>query len=220
MVKKHHSSTKKFLQKHKTRFFLEIFLALIIIVILVFGALQLVKKPKQDLTTYNGFTFEHRVSGERDYWVTHVQLSGQTYEVPFYYHPSALENYSYDTRLTKYILHYPIKKIIIAVHPKAGSVPVLAGIDLARVTGKFYGIPTASALYVPAGENYSSLNLTQVNCNDATNTEPIIWLTNTTVEPKVILSNDTHYCIIVSGQGDNILAAADLMAYKLLGILT
>ena len=220
MVKKHISFNKKNAKENKLTMVAGIILGLIIVAVIVYGSYQLINKAtsKEDLSVYNGFAFEHRVTEKQDFWITHVQLSGDVYEVPFYNHPSGLEDYVYDDRVTEYLLRKGIQEIILAVHPDAGSTPVLAGINIARVTGKFYGISTSSALYVPEDETYD-LNITQVNCGDATGQKPIIWLTNTTVEPSVILSDDEHFCIYVSGEGDNILAAADLLVYKLLGIM-
>ncbi|MCF7799023.1 hypothetical protein K9M74_03900 [Candidatus Woesearchaeota archaeon] len=218
MVKKHISKSKKHVTESNTTIILGVIFGLIILTIIVFGTYKLINQPKTDLSVYNGFAFEHRSNGKEEFWITQVQLEGEIYEVPFYNHPTQVEGYYYDDRITHYFLDLQIDEIVLAVHPDAGSIPVLAGINIARITGKLYGTPTSSALYVLENETFD-LDMAQVNCADATGPRPIVWLTNITKEPSVMLSDDPQFCIYVSGQEKNILAAADLMAYKLLGII-
>lgn len=221
MVKKH-SSIKR---KHKKEYLptiIGVVVGIILLGLLSYGVYYLVATPKVDLSEYNGFAFEHRSNGKQEFWITHVQLEGQVYEAPFFYHPTEVEMFAYDDRVTNYFLTIPVQKIILAVHPDAGAMPVQAGINIGRITGKFYGIPTASALYVPANETYENVgNLSKVHCGDATKSQPIVWLNNKTTEPSVTLreAEDEQFCIYVSGEGEQIIAAADLMAYKLLGII-
>jgi len=219
MVKRHTQSSKKHTSTNKTTTAVGIVVGLVIVGLIVFGIYTLVNRETVDLSVYNGFAFERRPSGQQVYWITQVQLAGEIYEVPFYHHPTELEAYEYDERITNYILKHPFQEIVLAVHPEAGSIPVLAGVNIGRVTGKFYGVPTSSALFIPEGYEHNATGLPEVNCKNATSTRPIIWLSNSTSEPSVVLSDEEEYCIYVSGEDKNILAAADLFAYKILGIM-
>ncbi len=177
--------------------------------------------------TYNGFEFKQ--SGQ--YWITDVERNGQLFEAPFYVHPKTLEerNYSYQPIVTKFMMSYPHQKYTIAISPDAGSVPVLAGVDIARIVGKFYQVPTKSALFIPKSQRNTSVNYTApvVDCSDASVSNPIIWITSSLNSSGIYLYKEQPACIIISGSSETpegrtaspVVEMADLFAYKILGIM-
>ena len=217
MAKKHKHSN---IHKHKKRSYGTI-LAVVFIVLVVLGLGYFVYDNVDSANSYknfNGFLFEQ--SGE--YWITGVELEGQPYTVPFYNHPLDLDDVYYDPEVSDYILDVPHTNFIIAVHPDAGSLPVLAGVNIARVTGRFYGVPTSSALYIPQDELslYNETGLPVIDCSLATSDSPVLWMNIDESAAVVRFDENNPHCIIVGGSnGDEILASADMFVYRILGII-
>jgi hypothetical protein len=226
MAKKHELSYN---DKHKqSKSWIYIVVALVIIGIVIAGAVVVFSPAKTDpfktYDVYNGFAFENR--GE--FWQTNVQLDEQLYEVPFYNHPLDISSeIRYDVNVTQYLIDVvntisPKRNLIIAVRPDAGSVPVLAGVNVARITGKFYGVQTNSALYLEDEEvdDFDTQDFPIRNCEDATVITPIIYIAVNQTESGVYFDQDNQHCIILAGSdNDNLLEVADLLGYKLLGIM-
>ena len=173
---------------------------------------------KVDYGTYNGFGFIQ----VGQYWQTQVEFEGEVYDVPFYNHPLDVKPVLYDDRITTFLLDTPHQLLYIAVHPDAGSVPVLGGVNIARVTGKLYGLPTKSALYVEE-KDLAALNTTEfptVSCQNATQLTPVMHIQNNATITGSYFDDKNEYCIIVSATTDDeMLRIADIVAYKLLGII-
>jgi hypothetical protein len=102
-------------------------------------------------------------------------------------------------------------------------------IDIARILGKFYRIPTKSALYIPESERNDSINTSRpiVDCSEATTLSPIIWITSELNSTGVFLDRENPACVIVSGSVEKtddksaspIVNLADLLTYKILLIM-
>jgi len=205
-------------KKNNTMKFVYVLVAIVVIAAIV-SAFYLyspteVVSEKKDYKTYNGFLFEQ----QGKYWITMVELQDQPYEAPFYNHPLDLANISYDDAITNFLLAEPHTDFVIAVRPDAGSVPVLAGVNVARVTGRFYGMPTSSALY--GNESIDDMAFPTVTCADATSLKPIIWINTNTTEKGVFFDDSNEYCVqIAAPSSDEILAVADIFTYKILGIM-
>jgi len=182
---------------------------------------------ENQFSTYNGFSFTQ--NGQ--YWMTELEHNGQIFNAPFYIHPKTLENrnYSYNPLITKLLVGMKHQKFLIAISPDEGSTPVLAGVDIARILGKFYGIPTNSALYVEQNNRNESINYSAqiVDCSEASYLKPIIWITSSLNKTGVFLDENNPACVIVSGSVDTaegkttspIVELADLLAYKILLIM-
>lgn len=182
---------------------------------------------QRDYSIYNGFAFEQ--NGQ--YWQTSLERNGNLFDAPFNIHPLDLEklNYSFNETVLDLILRVPHTEFILAIRPDAGSVPVQAGVNIARITGKFYGIPTSSALYIPADERGNqTFSAPVVDCSNATSLVPIIWLSVSQDTPGISLDKQNHNCIIVGSNGladrpdglpKDIINLGDLLVYKMLGVM-
>lgn len=219
MVKKHKDQNIKHKESVPTTF---IVIIIVVIALLAVGAFFIFSSDQPlDYSQYNGFQFTK--IGEN--WQTMVEMDSQLYEVPFYNHPYDVVGVDYDDNVTSYLMDVintvkPPREIIIAIHPDSGSVPVLAGVNIARITGKFYGVRTSSALYLEDDEieAYNSTDLPVVNCNDSNFLTTIIHISiNETTKSANFVGN--HCILIGAGNGDDLLMVTDLIGYKLLGIM-
>lgn len=219
MVKRHNKTSKNKISEQKTTWLL-ISVAVVVLVLIIGGYVLFgpSKSTNRSLDKYNSFSFEHK----GNQWVTMVERNGQVYETPFNYHPTELSGVKYDPAVTKYMLHIPHRTFTIAVRPDAGSQPVLGGVNIARITGKFYGVPTDSALYVePEFRNITDTGkLPVASCADATRDHVLIWISKNETESVVKFDKDYQNCIIVGGStNEEILKSADTLVYKILGIM-
>jgi len=223
MVKKHEEKNIKHKEKIPTTF---IVILVVVVALLATGAFFIFSAQKPlDYSQYNNFKFTKIANNN---WQTMVEMNGQLYEVPFYNHPYDISGVNYNNNVTKHIKDVintvkPPRKIIIAIHPSSGSVPVLAGVNIARITGKFYGAKTSSALYLEDNEQdtYNSTNISLVNCGDANFFTTIIHLSANETNESVNFVNNNSNCILVGANNDtNLLKVADLVGYKLLGIMS
>ncbi|MFP4523526.1 MAG: hypothetical protein ACLFNM_03205 [Candidatus Woesearchaeota archaeon] len=210
----------------------------ILFIVLVVGIIALAKFvifPTQntvvDYSTYRGFVFKKTMDDKA--WLTQIQVQGKLFEAPFYNHPYDLEsaNIVFSDTAFSNLMSKPHAKILIGVHPDEGSSAVLAGANIARITGRFYGIPTQSAFFIPSDQQdqYSELlvNSTRpvVDCSNATQEVPIIHV-DTSKETAIIIEDKQYpYCITVGAKRNetkdfqDILATADYLSYKMLGIM-
>jgi hypothetical protein len=181
-------------------------------------------KEKLDYSTVNGFKFTKL--GEKT-WQTTVQMNGDLYEVPFYTHPFDIAKINYDSNVTLHIMDVintmkPKREFVIAIHPSSGSTPVLAGVNIARITGKFYGTKTSSSLFLTSEEQEEMGNqsLPVISCDDANFLKTVIKISNNETEPVVKFIDGNKNCILVgAASDDDLLMVADDVAYKLLGIV-
>ena len=219
MVKKHKENNIKHKENIPVAFI--VVLGVVLVLLIVGGIFLFTSEKPVDYSQYNSFQFT-RV-GEN--WQTLVEMEGQLYEVPFYNHPYDIDDTSYyAANVTYHILDVintvkPKREIVIAVHPDSGSVPVLAGVNIARITGKFYGAQTSSALYLEGEElaNYTG-ELPAINCDSADFLTTVIKISvNETTKKTEFIDDD---CILLgAGNPDDLLLVADVVGYKLLGIM-
>lgn len=220
MVKKHEKVNKE-KKKDTSGLIIGIIIA---VVIIAFVSAVFVFKPgatssykKSDYKTYHGFEFTE--SGQ--YWITQIDLNGVPYEAPFYNHPLELDGISYDDSITPYFLDTGHVSITIAVNDNVGSTPVLAGLNIGRITGKLYGVPTSSALYAtPQERDENVTKFRYVDCSDATQESPIIWIHVNDTFNAVYRDQSNPHCIIVGGvNNEELLKSSDMLAYRLLEII-
>ena len=205
-------------------FTLFIGMVLLIIIIGVF-ILSPFQSKGQDYSTYRGFAFAYLAQDE--VWLTHIQIQGNIFEAPFYNHPYDLETASiaYSPSVLEKFLQ--TEKIVIAIPPHEPSSTVLAGVNIARITGRFYQIPTMSALFVPLQEHYL-FNGSQhplVDCSFARPEQLVIVLTTEKQGPIITEDKNNPYCIYVGSASKeqrphhDLLAVADYLVYRLVGIM-
>lgn len=228
MTKKHDKESKKKTKKSTKVPGYVIYGAIFVVLVLVFSALMFSfsgifdNNEKVDYSMYNRFSFTKLQTG----WQTIVEKNGIPYEAPFYNHPLDIDGIVYQEEVTTLlndviITLTPRREFTIAIHPDSGAVPVLAGVNIAKITGKFYGAPTSSALFMNATEEKLRRNETDlpiVNCDDATFKNVIIHISATEEENAVKIID--NFCVGIYGTNEsNVLMAADLVGYKLLGIM-
>lgn len=197
-------------------------IAIVSIVLILFFAGLLFVKPilvKQKYDTYNHFEFEKT----NEYWQTRVEYNNYVTPITFTSHPLDLEDIFYNETITSYVLNKPHVGFVIAIKEDAGSVPVIAGVNIARILGeRFYGFEVNSALYVePELINQTNTTIPIVSCDDATEYRPIIFIDVNSEKQSIDFSSDNGDCIIIrsSSEKKDILEMADLFVYKILEIM-
>ncbi len=220
MAKKHQDSAR---QKTKQNpYLLWGILSLIILIVVVTLILTWPTQERVDYSVYNRFEFQQTTGG----WQTIVERDGIPFEIPFYYHPLEIENvHIQDTviPLMRDVIQTqsPPRQFILTVHPDAGSLPVLAGVNIARVTGDFYERATRSALFLTpqeAQEREGEFSNPIISCEDANFQNVVIHIRGNATANSVQFVDD--FCIEVAGvDREGLLMTADLMAYRLLGIM-
>lgn len=174
-------------------------------------------KPTDD---YNNYKFQKQVDAKGNiFWTTEIQKPGfeNILNVTFYNHPNDLEDYFFDNSIVKrMIMHRGV--LYIALKPDMGATPVLAGVNIARITGKFYEIETRSALY----DEFNDLNETSfpvLSCADSSNDLMVLWIKKGETD-RVYIDSNYNNCIVLEATDVNqTLVMADLIGYKLLGIM-
>jgi hypothetical protein len=125
------------------KFFLALFL--IAIFIMGFYGYDAFRSQPEDMS-YNGFPFAQSAEG---FWVTQLQIDGQIFNIPFYYHPTEVVDIKMQTDAVVPLLTDVPQEIVVSISPNATSRVVIGGIEFSRLTGFRYNmlnIPTSSAL--------------------------------------------------------------------------
>lgn len=188
---------------------------LCVIALVLFGFIKFgLWKDQQtnDEYTYNFFEF----TPVGKYWATEIQIDNQPFFIQFHYHPKDVEDIPFDEKAKEYLVEKKPKQVFITLDPDEGSLPVLAGVEIAKITGTGKGIlnlPTKSALTEPAYEGAETLLVT---CDDANENITVIWV-HAGVKTRVAAVDD---CILVEGATpEDTIKAADRLAYGLVGII-
>jgi hypothetical protein len=144
------------------------FVAFGIILLLFVGYVWYGKYQERNIieeNRYNGFDFAQAEGG---LWETRVYARNQPYDIPFYHHPRDLEDISVEPGVLDPVIRQAPRQIYISVDPAANPIVVVAGVEIARLTGSrynLYNIDTKSALSRPAE---AKLDVLVLNCSNAT----------------------------------------------------
>jgi len=209
--KKPLSSTAKFI----------IFCGLLVVLFLSIIIIpSLVRKARLEKYKYNNFEFVKKKDG---FWYTIVQKGAQPYWIPFYYHPSELEDIPVEPGLRDkfFMIRDNNGSIYITIDPDAGNnTIVIAGVEISRITGSRYdllGVPTHSAFIKPPRETATETGTPIVTCKYANNRTMVIWITLS--DKNVAYSYG--YCVILEARTYNdMVRVADRTMYHLLGIMS
>ena len=219
MVKKKKKEKKEKKPLSSTAQFL-IFCAIIIIIFI--GTLAItgyVKKAKLEKYKYNNFEFVKEKDG---FWYTMVQKGPQPYWIPFYYHPSELEDIPVEPFLRAKF--FEIKdnngSIFITLDPDSeDNRIVIAGVEISRITGGRYdllNVPTSSAFIKPPSKTTTETGTPIITCMHSNNKTMVIWLTLS--DKNIAYSYD--YCVILEATTyEDMIRVADRTMYHLLGIM-
>ena len=73
--------------------------------------------------------------------------------------------------------------------PDSGSVPVLAGVNIVRVSGQVFGLPATGALTSDPSESGQVVR----TCEDATALQPVMYLESNASISGIYFDDDTEY---------------------------
>lgn len=208
--KKPLSNTAKFL----------IFCAVLVIIFLGLVIIpRVITKAKLEKYKYNNFEFVQRGDG---FWYTLVQKGAQPYWIPFYYHPTELEDIPVEPGLRAKF--FEIKdnngSIFITIDPDSESNKiVIAGVEISRITGSRYdllNVPTSSAFIKPPTAGSAETGTPTVTCMHSNNKTMVIWITLSGL--NVVSSK--NYCVVLEARThEDMIRVADRTMYHLLGIM-
>ncbi|MBW2990385.1 hypothetical protein KY348_01630 [Candidatus Woesearchaeota archaeon] len=209
--KKPLSSTAKFI----------IFCAILVILFLgIVFIPKFIQNANRDKYRYNNFEFIKRDDG---FWYTFVQKGAQPYWIPFYYHPTELEDIPVETFLRAKFFEIADNngQIYITLDPDSeDNQIVIAGVEISRITGGRYdllNVPTSSAFIKPPTESVTETGTPIVTCMHSSNKTMVIWLT---LSDKNI-AYSRNYCIILEAKTyEDMIRVADRTMYHLLGIMS
>jgi len=215
------------------RGFIFFLLFLLFVVAALFGPMMYHRwqASKEHATNqYHGFDFTAVPRGDTTFWVTQLDVKGQLYNIPFYYHPRDTERVILQKGVLKRFLD-PAQKpplITITVPRDGGSHPVVAGVEISRLTGFKYGlldIETRSALQEPAR---AGLETPVVTCADASANMTVLSF-DPGSQDLIVQDKKNPYCIHLfyenvtddnsQNASDDSIRVADRFAYGLLQIM-
>ena len=198
-----------------------IFCAVLVVVFLGIVLIPMaINKARLDKHEYNHFQFIKQDDG---FWYTKIQKGAQPYWVPFYYHPSELEDIPVDPNLREkfFSIRDNNGSIIITLDPDSeDNSIVIAGVEISRITGGRYdllNVPTSSAFIKEPSTGSAETGTPIVTCAQADNNTMVIWITLS--DNNIAYSYDN--CIILEAETyEDMIRVADRTMYDLLGIMT
>lgn len=195
----------------------------VILVVLFLGLVFIpayIKKANIEKYEYNNFEFIQKKDG---FWYTMVQKGAQPYWIPFYYHPSELEDIPVEPGLRDKFFEIRDNNgsIFITLDPDSeDNRIVIAGVEISRITGGRYdllNVPTSSAFIKPPKDSVTETGTPIITCMHSNNKTMVIWLTLS--DKNIAYSYD--YCIILEALTyEEMIRVADRAMYHLLGIMS
>ena len=199
----------------------KIFWILLSIVVVVLAAVfivpGLIKSEGPDYSTYNGYSFQRTNS---NLWGTLLKTGAGDQGYEFYYHPLDLENEDFNNSILFHLNNVALNNgnVSIAFTPEIANQgkAAIAGVEISKITG-LYGFPTKAGL----------THITDEVIEEGVEF-PVFTCENAHIRNFVIIfqlgeqtSIDSRkYCTIITGTSiDELIRMADLMAYKIVGIL-
>ena len=167
--------------------------------------------PEPD-TSYNGFEF---VQGPDGFYYVEINTAVGDQVVPFYHHPRELENISFDSdsisALATAQANRADVKIALDTRFANDSYIVVAGVEISKITGKVFVMPTTSAFTEPISNTSRTYT-----CDDASPQSYVI-LFNQSPENKV----ESHgFCTVLQAESAReAVKVANLFVYKALGVM-
>lgn len=194
-----------------------------IVVILLFAFMVLFPhyhaQSVNEKNKYNGFDFSQIQSDKLTLWKTTINVKGQPYIVPFYYHPRDLEDIPMEQGVTDELVNKEPKVLYITFSSDAGSKPVIGGVEVSRFTGSRYkllNIETHAALKDDPKDGAQHL---LINCAKATNRSMVLSYDHGN---NTIIYRDHQHpsCIHLEYRTpDDSIRVSDRFAYGLLRIM-
>lgn len=181
------------------------------IIILGVGSLILFWPSPED-TSYNGFEFSQGPDG---FYYVEINTAVGDQVVPFYHHPSELEDIPFNqsalTALAIVQNNQGNVKIALDTRFSNDSYVVVAGVEVSKITGKVFYMPTTSAFTEPIA------NITKYyTCDNASPTSYVV-LFNQSDENRI---DSIGYCTVLQATtARESVKLANLLVYKALGVM-
>jgi hypothetical protein len=191
-------------------------IVVIIVAVFLFKNLKPAQPEVQVLDPfYNGYIFNQSI--ESGLWNVIVKVPKGDVYLEFYYHPQQVENYSYNSNITKDMANIILRKgkffIGYDVNLSDKGVAAIAGSEVSRITGKVFGIETKSG-FVDSVEDDA---IPVINCSIA-NYKNMVLEFRLGNETKIVY--DDNYCIVIYAETlEDTVKLADFLDYKLLGVI-
>ena len=173
--------------------------------------------------TYNGFEFRPTPSGEDTIWVTEVYIADQPYHIPFYYHPSMVEDVAFEEGLADDIVQAVLnpeipspERVYISLDPDAGSLPVIGAVEISRIFGERYNMLNLRVQSALSREQ-EGIDTLVMSCEDAQEGMLVIEFRQTGT--NAVSLEGTNCVLVEYDEPRDSIRVADRFAYELLGIM-
>lgn len=227
MKKKEKSAKKsdKIDNPHKKKETSSTIVAILIVLSLIIGVVYLISsasKPKISTDTYKGFDFFQDAYG---YWNVELKTALGDSVVPFYYHPSELEDINYDNNINTGLVIVQKNKgeVVIVADTKFANPELsdtqsftIAYVEIQKITSKVFGMDTSAAF----NEEIQGVeNMKIFDCSMSNNKTYVFELQLGEPEEENRVYSEGFCGIIRVNKPEDIIMLADLLVYKLLGIM-
>jgi len=203
-------------------------IAIVVVVLLVVVAIIGInidknnkKKALINEFPYNSFEF---IKDQNGHWVTTMNTYQGDRKVPFYYHPSELDNLEYDHRINEMfsIVYERGGKFTVAYGAELANpdipgtgLPAIAGLEMSKIAAYIFGMETSAGF---TGEIEGG-NFSLVSCANASSTNYVLEM-RLGKENNIYSSKENIFCAIMEVTDLNeTVVLADLMAYKITGVI-
>jgi hypothetical protein len=177
-------------------------------------------QQQETVKPYNNFQFVK----DGQLWITTAQKGDQPYRIPFYNHPSTLENIVAEPDVEQPLLEAGLNNesnvsVFISVDPTLSSRAVVGGVEISRLTGDRYDIlnlPTRSGLLREPVNQSAATDTPIVTCDAASDDRIVIALRR---GPSNLITTEGDCIVLEATNGENMLRVADRFAYMILGVM-
>jgi hypothetical protein len=169
---------------------------------------------EQEANRYNGFDFAQAQGG---IWVTRLDVGGQPYDIPFYFHPKETLTVGVHRDAPDVLLKARPREVVISVPPDGGAKVVVAAVEISRITGDKYNLlnlPTRSALSRPTDD--VRLDVPVMACANATAERVIIEFVQG--RQNAVIREGNCVKLVYTDVNESV-RVADRYAYMLVGIM-
>jgi len=191
---------------------------MIVIVAVVVVSILLRPESSDEYSSYNGFSFKQVRHGNSLLWVTRVEVRGQPYDIPFYYHPKDTEDVVFEPGLADAIVDAPVKPrlVYMSFDPDSGSRTVVAGVEISRLLGTRYNLMNMKVQSALTREAETGTEHLVKTCEDASDGILVLVFSQGVVNAVDHESN----CIRISyTTPEDSIRVADWFAYEMLKII-
>ncbi|MFT4283093.1 MAG: hypothetical protein ACMXX6_01570 [Candidatus Woesearchaeota archaeon] len=168
-----------------------------------------VQSPENN-DSYNRYYFYQDIDG---FWFTSLRTIYGENEVPFYFHPREVDNLTYNSSINDYLgfVQRNNGRVLIGINEDfPQNYDVVAAVEIGKITGRVLGIETKSGVISAVDD------LPVHNCSVA---DPLNFVIEFRMGNFTGVKSDEFCAIITTTEPRNIIKGANLMAYKLLGII-